>query len=95
MTYNFPPVVGCETGQGPTLIERACRIYNRSSVGCCLHILLDDGNTDDEDAQWVLDRALKAKGKEHLDCINVAMCLKHMTKPERDAFRNKLHKCQT
>lgn len=86
--YNFPVITGVETGQGPSLMELARRIYNRSSVGCCLHVLLDDGNTDDETAHWVANHAIEVG---HMDCVNVAMCLSAQTEEQRIAFRNELH----
>lgn len=34
-------------------------IYEISCVGGPLHIVLDDGNVDDEDIQWCIEKAPK------------------------------------
>lgn len=85
--FNFPVIVGFENGQGPTLMQRARRIYERHPAGCCLHLVLDDCNTDDASIECCVKAAFDCEEPgEHLDCLNLAMCLKHMTEAERDAF---------
>jgi hypothetical protein len=59
-------------------------IYMRSAVGCCLHILLDDGNVHDSDAAFCLEVAKKAG---HQDCIEVATALVNASPTQRRKLR--------
>ena len=59
-------------------------IYARSMVGCCLHIVLDDGNVDDGDVRFCIERAKK---KGHADCEELAAKILLMSKTQR----KKLH----
>lgn len=85
--FEFPVIAAIENGQGPTLIQRAQRIYARHAAGCCLHVVLDDGNTDDASVAVSVKAAFECEeAGEHLDCLNLAMCLRGMTEEQRDAF---------
>lgn len=55
-------------------------IYKRHVTGCCLHILTDDGNVENQDAQFCLEQA-RASG--HADCLAAAELLAQMTKTQR------------
>jgi hypothetical protein len=59
-------------------------VYNRHPSGCCAHILLDDGNTSDLDAQLCLDGA---RERQHPDCIALCETLAAMSVTQR----TKLH----
>jgi len=53
-------------------------IYELNEVGCCLHIVLDDGNWKREDVQWCLERA------QHGICREVAELLLKLDDKERE-----------
>jgi hypothetical protein len=55
-------------------------IYRRSSVGCCLHAVTDDGNTDNGSVLHVLGYALE---RGHDDCITAAQGLHAMRRAGR------------
>jgi hypothetical protein len=55
-------------------------IYRSHAAGCCLHIWLDDNNTDDDTAAWVLDYA---KEHGHEDCVALAEIGVQMSKTQR------------
>lgn len=56
---------------------------------CCgglLHIVLDDGNLDDDDIQWCLNHCNKEDNKDRKDksvCIEIAQRMLNMTEFER------------
>lgn len=50
------------------------------AVGCCLHVVLDDANCDDGNAQHCLERA-RLLG--HYDCIVLAEQIVRMTRTQR------------
>lgn len=52
-------------------------IYELNEVGCCLHIVLDDGNWKREHVQWCLERT------EHGVCREVAELLLKLDDNER------------
>jgi hypothetical protein len=64
----------------PEVLPLVRAIYERNGVGCCLHILTDDGNVDNGSAQFCLETA-KARG--HADCIAAAEMLVKMSKTQR------------
>lgn len=49
-------------------------------VGCCLHVVLDDGNVRDDYVQVCLDMA---RVKSHRDCEEIAGLLLQMSKTQR------------
>lgn len=65
-------------------ITMAQAIYRRpgGAVGCCLHLVLDDCNVEDEDVALVL-AAADAAG--HEDCQRLAGALLAMGEAEREA----------
>jgi hypothetical protein len=69
----------------PEVLPLVKELYSRSPVGCCLHIVLDDGNVRDSDVafcqQWALDR-------NHDDCSRLASLLMQMSERQR----TKLHR---
>ena len=44
-------------------------IYDHSSAGCCWHIVLDDGNLDDDDVDFCIKRAESSK-----NCVTGGAC---------------------
>jgi hypothetical protein len=61
------------------------RIYEteRGAAGCCLHIITDDGNYDDQAVTICLQQAEESG---HIMCRTVARFLEHMTQSERRRF---------
>lgn len=55
-------------------------IYARHGTGCCLHIVTDDGNTEDYHVQWALNNA---KAHNHTDCIEALTQLLDMSQTQR------------
>lgn len=55
-------------------------LYLRNCAGCCLHVMLDDGNTGDSTAQFCLDYATE---KGHEECIALARLLVRMSPTQR------------
>ena len=64
----------------PEVLPLVQTIYARHCAGCCLHIVLDDGNVDDDEVQFCLDRAVTAG---HADCQRCAELLVRMSKTQR------------
>lgn len=55
-------------------------LYNRHQAGCCLHIVLDDGNLADDDVEFCLLDALEL---DHQDCAHLARLLLRMSRTQR------------
>ena len=55
----------------------ARQIYERHCAGCCLHVVLDDGNLDDECVRLTIASA------EHGDCRELAAMLLLMSRTQR------------
>lgn len=55
-------------------------IYARSAVGCCLHIVLDDGNIADGDIRSCIREALD---KDCVPCLELAHVLLAMSRTQR------------
>ena len=64
----------------PKVLPLAKEIYKRDSSGCCLHIVLDDGNVHDCHVQHCANMAIN---NNHLDCLELAEILLKMTKTQR------------
>lgn len=71
----------------PEIVPLAKAIYARPGgvVGCCLHIVLDDGNYEDGSVQYCLDQAI---GFDHKDCVELARKLLLMSKTQRRKVAN-------
>lgn len=72
----------------PTLPEARllrAEIFRRDFQGCCLHIFLDDENTDLKHVQSCLVRAVKRDLQEsgHLFCILLAEMALRMSRTQR------------
>lgn len=60
--------------------ERIARFNSWERNGCCMHILLADGNIDDDDALFCLDEALNTG---HEECLAIAQLCVRMSKTQR------------
>lgn len=64
----------------PDVLPLVRDVYQRNALGCCLHILTDDGNMEESHGQFCLGQARKAG---HADCIAAAEALVQMSKTQR------------
>lgn len=64
----------------PEVLPLVQAVYRRSPTGCCLHIVLDDGNVDDAS---VVRCHLQAVDRDHPDCEELASKLLQMSKTQR------------
>jgi len=78
------------------VIKLICEIYKQHSGGGALHIVLDDGNTEDRHIQWCIDNAILNNGfcttEEEPIYLECAQRLLKMTERQRgiairDAFK--------
>lgn len=63
--------------------ELFLRLYKRHSAGCCLHVVLDDGNADDEVVRWTLVNVGGDACKDPAECRELAEILLRMSKTQR------------
>lgn len=79
MNQNKPTV--------PEIMPLVNKLYERHSAGCCLHIVLDDGNIKLSDVEFCMGYA---KAKEHKECFELAALLsKCSITQRRHIYRNK------
>ena len=64
----------------PDVIPLMYAVYDRHCVGCCAHIVTDDGNVRDKDAQFCLEQA---KEEQHLDCLALCEALVQLSPTQR------------
>jgi hypothetical protein len=64
----------------PEVLPLVKAIYARNCVGCCLHIILDDDNTEQHHAEFCLKYAQE---HGHPDCIELAQKLVQMSRTQR------------
>lgn len=66
----------------PEVLPYVRALYAREGggAGCCLHILLDDGNVRQGDADFCYGVAV---GREHQDCAELAKLLQRMSPTQR------------
>jgi hypothetical protein len=64
----------------PMVLPLIRAVYDRHMAGCCLHILTDDFNVEDECAVLCLEGA---REHGHPDCIAAAEMLVQMTTTQR------------
>lgn len=62
------------------VLPHAQAIYARHPMGCCVHLVLDDGNVRESDVEFCCTYALE---QEHADCLAVALALRRMSKTQR------------
>lgn len=72
---DFPP----GRPKVPEVKSLVREIYNQpmGGAGCCMHIVLDDGNIEDDSIRYCLERA------QHDLCRQVATMMLQMTKTQR------------
>lgn len=68
----------------PELVQEANALYRRSATGCCLHIVLDDGNANDKDVEFCIDQA---EAMRHPDCLALAKKIILLSKTQRRELR--------
>jgi hypothetical protein len=64
----------------PEVLPLMQTVYARNAVGCCLHILLDDGNIKNHHAEFCLKQARELA---HADCIALAEKIVLMSQSQR------------
>jgi hypothetical protein len=64
----------------PEVLPLVRALYGRSSVGCCLHIALDDGNVEDGSVKYCVTTAVE---RGHKECEELARKLLLMSKTQR------------
>lgn len=64
----------------PDVLPLVKALYKRNSAGCCLHVLLDDGNVGDSTAAYCLQYARDAG---HHDCEELASKVVLMSATQR------------
>ena len=64
----------------PDVLPLVRMVYARHCAGCCLHVLTDDGNCEDESAQFCLQIARESG---HADCLAAAEALALMSWTQR------------
>lgn len=69
----------------PEILPLVRQIYARSPLGCCLHIVLDDGNIQGSHVRFCLGQAIE---RGHLDCERVASALLLMSRTQRTKIYN-------
>lgn len=65
-----------------TALARAIYARPGGEVGCCLHIILDDENCEDDDVVVCVATAFLTG---HADCIHLAGMLAAMSESDREA----------
>ena len=63
-------------------------LYDRNGVGCCLHIVLDDGNIRDNDVEFCIGQAAT---EGHKDCEDLARKLLGMSKTQRKILSSRAY----
>lgn len=66
----------------PEVLPLVRALYERPAggAGCCLHVLLDDGNVGDSTAQFCAEYARR---EGHADCMELAALLVQMSPTQR------------
>lgn len=64
----------------PDVLPFIRSIYARNVAGCCLHVVTDDYNVDDDFVEHSIERARELG---HADCLKAAEMLAAMTTTQR------------
>lgn len=64
----------------PDALPLVRAVYKRHCAGCCLHIVTDDCNVEQDDAEFCL---AQARELGHTDCLAAATMLVQMTPTQR------------
>lgn len=65
----------------PEVMPLVHALYERHSAGCCLHIVLDDGNLEDSSVEFCEGFA---REQGHAECQRLARLLGQMTWTQRN-----------
>ncbi len=64
----------------PDVLPLVRQIYERHAAGCCLHIVTDDGNVEQDHVEFCVRQA---QSEHHTDCLAAAEMLAAMTETQR------------
>ena len=64
----------------PEVLPLVQALYRRHAAGCCLHIVLDDGNVKDDSVRFCQKTAAE---RHHPRCLSLADILLAMSKTQR------------
>lgn len=62
-------------------IPLAKKVYEAHCAGCCLHIVLDDGNVNDSHVKFCIEDAIQ---NSHETCLELAKLLLSMSRTQRN-----------
>jgi hypothetical protein len=72
----------------PEVLPLVKALYKKNPVGCCLHIVLDDGNIHNDDVDFCIDWAIK---QDHPECLKLAYLLRNMSRTQRNKLAGMNH----
>ena len=64
----------------PEVLPMVRSLYERHLAGCCLHIVLDDGNVEDSSVSYCLEFS---RTEGHTECEELALKLLAMSRTQR------------
>lgn len=64
----------------PEVLPLVQALYARHAAGCCLHIVLEDGNVDDASVEFCIT---EASARAHDECHELAVLLGTMSRTQR------------
>lgn len=64
----------------PEVLPAVRELYRRAEGGCCLHIVLEEGNVSDDNVRFCVEYA---REKGHAECLALAETLLLMSKTQR------------
>lgn len=73
----------------PEVAPAVRALYVRHGAGCCLHIVLDDGNVEDHSVDFCIKYAQE---EQHLECEKLARTLRMMSRTQRLKLGHLPHK---
>ena len=73
------------------LLPAVRAIYARHLAGCCLHIVLDDGNLEDSSVDVCIAHSIR---EGHAECETLARNIRSLTGSQRRLLRH-LHRQET
>ncbi len=65
-------------------------LYRRHSAGCCWHIVVDDGNLDDDDVRWVVKEWMPKTECKARECLQLAELMPKLTLAQRQELYDRL-----
>jgi hypothetical protein len=64
----------------PRIKRRVTQLFNRSGAGCCLHIVVEDGNLRDDHVDFCIKEATDHR---HSECEALARDIRALTEEQR------------